>query len=335
VKGKRFLIVSLLLIVAIYFLGPTVSKPLYDNNLPQIPFKLSDVEDYVVANEASFDVREENEAKIVWADDSIRSKTEYVLLYLHGFSASRFEGSPLNIDFPNRYSCNSYHARLAEHGLNTDEPLLNMTPDNLYNSAKEALVIASRLGNKVIIMGTSTGGTLGLMLAADFPDLVHSLILYSPNIAIKQKSASLILNRPWGLQLGRLSVGGKYRVPDDLTESEKKYWYSHYRVEALVCLQQLIDTRMTEDFFQQVTCPVFMGYYYKDKKNQDQVVDVKAMQKMFTHLATPENKKRKRAFPTAGAHVIACELSSNAVEEVKKETFLFAEEILGLVANIR
>ena len=75
------------------------------------------------------------------------------------------------------------------HGLQGTEAMLGMTPANLYNSAKEALVIAHKLGKKVIIMGTSTGCTLALMLAADFPRLVDALILYSPNIKIKNPMA--------------------------------------------------------------------------------------------------------------------------------------------------
>lgn len=330
-KRLRLIIVPVFLIVVIYLLGPTMPEPVLNTSLPSIPDGINKVAGYVESKEKKEAIRENNEASIFWANDSIRHKTKYVLLYLHGFSASRIEGSPVNIDFPKRYKCNSYHARLAGHGLITDEPLLNTTPDNLYGSAKEALVIASRLGNNVIIMGSSTGATLGLMLAADLPELVHSLILYSPNIKIKQKSASLLLNRPWGLQLGRLFVGGKYRFTDDLPDSEIcKYWYCHYRVEALVYLQQLLDARMHRELFEQIECPVFMGYYFKDKQNQDKVVDVKSMLQMFHALGTPEDKKRKRAFPEAGDHVIACKLTSNAVEMVKNETFLFAGEVLGL-----
>jgi pimeloyl-ACP methyl ester carboxylesterase len=330
VRKNRIFVSFIFVIVAAYFLGPVMPVPVLNKSIPSIPYGTEKISEFVETKEKKETIKEGNEATIIWANDSVRDKTEYILLYLHGFSASKFEGSPVNTDFPKRYKCNSYHARLAGHGLATDEPLLYMTPDNLYDSAKEALAIAGRLGEKVIVMSTSSVGTLGLMLAADFPELVHSLILYSPNIKIKQKSASMILNRPWGLQLGRLFVGGKYRVPDNITESESRYWYSYYRVEALVYLQQLLDARMNKDLFKQVKCPVFLGYYYKDKHHQDETVDVKAMLKMFNALATPENKKRKVAFPNADAHVIACELTSKSVKEVKKETFRFAEEILEL-----
>ena len=61
--------------------------------------------------------------------------------------------------------------------------MINLTADKLWNSAKEAYAIGKQLGKKVIIMATSTGGTLALKLAAEYPEIA-GLILLSPNIAI-------------------------------------------------------------------------------------------------------------------------------------------------------
>ena len=47
-----------------------------------------------------------------------------------------------------------------------------------------------------------------------------------------------------------------------------------------------------------------MGYYYKNKDEQDKTASVAAMLKMFDELGTPEGLKQKIAFPEAGAHVI-------------------------------
>src|SRR5258708_7415518 len=76
-------------------------------------------------------------------------------------------------------------------------------------SAKEALAIGRQLGNKVILMGTSTGGTFALQLAATYPDQVAALVLLSPNIAINDPNAWL-LNNHWGLQIAHLVTGGNY-----------------------------------------------------------------------------------------------------------------------------
>ena len=104
-------------------------------------------------------------------------------------------------------------SRLAEHGIDTTEKLVNLTADKLWESSKEAYSIASQLGKKVIVMGTSTGASLALMLAANYPE-IHSLILLSPNIKIFDSNA-WILNNPWGLQLARMINGSDYITSAD------------------------------------------------------------------------------------------------------------------------
>lgn len=320
----------LILIIATYFVGPVMPEPVLNAQLPQVE---NNIDEFVTRLELAEKVRPGNEAKIIWANDSLHGPTEFVLLYLHGFSASRKEGFPVNEDFPKRYQCNAYLARLASHGLVTDHPLIDMTPDRLYESAKQALVISRKLGRKVIIMGTSTGGTLALKLAADFPELVDGLILYSPNIRIKQK-ASALLSKHWGLQIARINFGGDFRVSDDNPEGEIcKYWYCSYRAEGPVYLQQLIDATMHDEVFVKVRCPLFLGYYFKDEQHQDQVVEIKAGLAMFKKVSTPESLKWERPFPDAASHVIACELTSKSVGKVAEVSYEFAEKVLGMVPH--
>ena len=326
-KALKITFGILILLSVTYFYGPVMPEPKLTRMLPVVA---GNAGEYVSHLEAAEKVRPGNEAKIIWANDSTHAQTEYVLLYLHGFSASRMEGYPINEDFPKRYGCNAYLSRLASHGLITDNPLIDMTPDRLYESAKQALVIAGQLGQKVIIMGTSTGGTLALKLAADFPDMVYGLILYSPNIKIKSK-ASILLSKPWGLQVARLNFGGDFRESKEDPSSEPcKYWYCRYRAEGPVYLQQLIDATMKKVIFAKVKCPLFMGYYFKDKQHQDQTVDVKAALEMFQQVSTPDTEKRAQAFPEAGGHVIACYLTSKSVGEVASATNKFAEDVLKM-----
>ncbi|MCE1199100.1 MAG: alpha/beta hydrolase [Marinilabiliales bacterium] len=327
-KFSNAMLVLIILVVA-YLAGPEMPKPLLEKRLPEVG---SDVAGFVYTREhqPGVVVRPGCEAKIIWANDSLRQQTEYVLLYLHGFSASRREGYPVNETFASRYGCNAFLPRLADHGLVTSEPLLGMTPDALWLSAREALAVAGKLGKKVIIMGCSTGCTLALQLAADFPESIAGLILYSPNIQIKQKTA-VLLGGPWGLQIARLNFGGKYRVLDDDPNGELcRYWYCRYRAEAPVYLQQLLDATMNKATFSAVKCPVFVGYYYKDEEHQDKTVEVKATLKMFDQLGTPASQKQAVAFPLAGDHVIACDLTSKSVKEVMDATDQFAGNILGM-----
>lgn len=327
---KRFFLIVILLAIITYLLGPKPPKPELNKDLPSISASIANVESFVERKEAAFSVKPDNESRIFWANDTLKERTDYCVLYLHGFSASWYEGHPAHERFASHFGYNLYVPRLHDHGLVTGDALMDMTPDKLYASAKEALMIARSLGRKVIIMSTSTGGTLGLKLAADFPEYVDGLILYSPNIKVYNKTM-VLLSKPWGLQLGRKVMGGKYRISEDDPESEDcKYWNCKYRVEALVYLQQLLDATMTKETFGRVSVPVFLAYYYKDDENQDNTVSVDAMLDMFKELGTLPNQKVKKAFPEAGDHVIACELTSGSVEEVIAETIRFGEGILGL-----
>jgi alpha-beta hydrolase superfamily lysophospholipase len=329
-KFYRFLAYIVLIVVIIYLMGPKPPEVELNKDLPSISASIGNIEDYIIQKEEGLDIKEDNESRIIWGNDSLKERTSYTLLYLHGFSASWYEGYPSNVEFAKYFGCNAYFPRLASHGIETEDALIDMTPDNLWESAKEALMVARTLGRKVIIMSTSTGGTLALKLASDFPEYVDGIILYSPNIRINEKYAFL-LSKPWGLQIGRKSNGGDYRVVESDTDKETcKYWYCKYRMEAPVFLQQLVEETMKKTTWENVNDPVFLGYYYKDEQNQDDVVKVDAMLKMFDHLGTPEDLKVKIAFPEAGNHVIANELLSSSYKEVFSETIKFGKEVLKL-----
>jgi len=317
-----FILINL---VAIYLLGPHPEKPYFDDVLVSISDKIA-IDDYVSKNESAYKLKPNNEAKIIWADTA-QQPTEYAIVYLHGFSASQMEGDPVHINIAKQFHCNLYLARLAEHGQMGSEALQNLTAENLWESAKEAYAIGKKIGKKVILMSTSTGGTLALQLAARYPEIA-GLILYSPNIEIYNASAPL-LNNPWGLQIARLIQGGKYNNIKYTHKDYPKYWNVHYRLEATVALQNLIEATMNEELFKKVHQPCLTLFYYKDEEHQDKVVKVAATKEMFKQLSTPNNLKVIKAMPNTGNHVIASPLVSRDVEGVQKETALFiAEKIM-------
>lgn len=309
--------------------GPKNSKPVLNKDLPVITLTSSGVGEYVNGKEAAVpNIKPGNASEVFYSDEVTKAQTEYCLLYLHGFSASPEEGNPTHVNLAKAFGMNTYIPRLAEHGLITPDALLNMTPDNLWNSAKEALVIAKALGKKVIVMGTSTGGTLALQMAADYPDDINALILYSPNVKIANK-ASVLLGGPFGLQLGRMISGGKYRILGEDPKTDP-YWYNTYRVESVVYLQKLLVKTMKIKVFEKVTQPVFVGYYYKDESNQDNTVSVPAILWMYDHLGTAATNKEAVAFPDAGAHVIGCDLTNPNWMKVYSATAEFLSNTVGL-----
>lgn len=327
-RKKIWITFPLLFVLGLYFLGPQPDEPVFDLSIPDVPSAPAELERYIQQKEALHKIKPDNEAEIVWYD-STRSKTEYAVLYLHGFSASKMEGDPVHRQFASQFGCNLYLARLADHGIDTTETLLLFTADRFWRSAVEALAIASKLGEKVIIVSTSSGGTVAIKLAAEYPNLVHSLINMSPNIEINHEAA-FIANNPWGLQIGRMIMNGNYRVTG-ASDEHARYWNRKYRLESVVQVQELLETTMVRQTFERVKQPSLTLYYYKNEQEQDPEVRVDAMLRMHGQLGTPAELKEAVAIPNAGVHVIGCSLTSQDVPGVSAAIKKFAIEKLGLV----
>ncbi|MDI9365837.1 MAG: alpha/beta hydrolase [Flavobacterium sp.] len=326
----KILLTLVATLVIVYMLGPHPATPVYDAHLPTVPSSAASIDNYVNNIEAQHKLKPNNQARIIWKD-SLKQPTEYAIVYLHGFSACQEEGNPAHRNIAKQFGCNLYLSRLAEHGIDTAEQLINLTADNYWQSGKAALAIGKQLGKKVILMSTSTGGTLALKLAAMFPNDVAGLILYSPNIAINDSKAWL-LNNPWGLQIARKVKNGNYIVPADTTSDYLKYWNSPYRLEAAVSVEELVETTMTDATFKAVKQPTLALYYYKDEEHQDRVVKVSAIKEMMATLGTPANLKRAVAMPNTESHVLGSPIKSKDVAGVIQETENFMKEVLQLQA---
>ena len=326
-KLLKWLGIIILIVIIVYFLGPQPASPKFTKELPAVPTEPSALEKYINHHEARHKLKPDNEARILWWNDSLKEKTEYAVVYLHGFSASQEEGDPVHYEFAQKFGCNLYLSRLEDHGVDTTVPLAHVTADRLWNSAKEAYAIGKQLGKKIILLSTSTGGTLALKLCAEYPDIAAN-IMFSPNIAINDGKAWM-LNNHWGQQIAEL-VTGKNRVVKDTTALYAQYWNNRYATVSLVQLEELIESTMKESTFRKVTQPSLLLYYYKDKEHQDQVVKVSAMKRMYLQLGTPENLKRQVAIPNAGDHVIGSYVKSKDLQTVQDEIEKFAVEKINL-----
>jgi esterase/lipase len=321
---KKILVV-LILVVGAYFVGPKPESPVLTPSASwtDIPDSVSQLDAYIVAKESKTVLKPGNEARIVWADTAQPKKTKIVFMYVHGFSASPMEGDPLHREVAKKFGANLLLARVAGHGVpDSDSTFATVTADEYYQSVENYYAIAKKLGDEVVVLGTSFGGAMSLILAANHPE-IKALMLYGPCIAIKDPNATL-LDNPWGLQMAHLITGSDYRDIPVMAPGHAENWSLHYRLEGVVAVQNLLTHAMTKEVFEKVKIPVFMGYYYKDEEHQDNVVSVDAMKVMFEQLGTPAGLKKSEAFPNSGNHVITSNLLGKLTDKpiASSETFL-------------
>ncbi len=332
--SRKFIFITfpILLLVGAYFMGPEPDQPTWDPTMPVVPQDAVELEKYVTFQESQHKLKPDNEARIIWAD-STKKRTEYSIIYIHGFSSSQGEGDPVHKDFAKAFGCNLYLARMADHGVDTTEQLLYFTPDRWWKSSKEALAIGKALGDKVIIMSTSTGGTMALVLSAEYPKDVFALINMSPNIALRDPMA-WVANNPWGLQIARMVIGGDYLLtkssPGSDTTLDNRYWNHKYRLEAVTQLQEMIESKMNKTTFEKINQPCLSLYYYKNEEEQDPQVKVSAILEMNKQISTPDSLKAAIAIPNAGGHVLGSYVVSKDLETVEKEVQTFAVEKLHM-----
>ncbi len=266
-----------------------------------------------------------NEARIIWNPDRPYERSDIVFLYLHGFGASNREGEPVIDLLSKKYHANVYMSRLSEHGISRENSMEFLTEESYLKSAEDAFEITRKLGKHIVVVGTSTGGTIGLILATRHSE-IESLILYSPFIDLFDP-APHIVTESYGKALFWLK---NFSMVADVPRKGEvaKYWSEKYHVNGYIALMSVIDNYMNEKTFSQIKCPVFLGYYYKNEQEQDHTVSVKAMKEMFQELGSDSTQKVERAFPLAGNHVIACDLRSNDWQSVYNRTVEFLDELV-------
>lgn len=285
-------------------------------------YSLETIEQWIQEQESKVpDLKTDNNAMISWSGES-GVQTDIAFVYLHGFGASRMEAEPVVSKLAEEYNANVYYSRLKGHGRSGVEGFEELTKEKYLDSAEDALKVGRLLGKKIVLISTSTGGTLSLHLASKHKDIA-GLLLYSPFVGLKNPMMGQITT-PKGREMFKSMIGGEVQHMDR-KEPENKYWSTEYHINAYVALIGMLQETMTKETFEAVTCPVFLAYYYKNEKEHDQVVSVAAMLSMFDQLGTSVDDKQKEAFPNAANHVIASELRSKDWESVLNSSQKFID----------
>lgn len=317
---------SAMILLVVYMLGPKLDHSPVTIQPSLVPIDPAELENYLAQREDTVKgLKPGNEAYIQWADSTQKIKTPYSIIYLHGFGGAGMEGDPVHRFLAEHFGANLFVTRLPEHGIRRANGMEYMSAQALADAAGEAFQIGKTLGDSVIVVGTSMGGSLALLLASQFPD-VHSLILYSPAIRDNGERLSALF-QPWMGTIMEMTLM-ENQVINQKREGEKAvYWSEEYHLNGYKSLAGILYTEMNENTFKKITQPVFLGYYYKSPKEQDFVVSVPKMQEMFKQLGTSENLKKEVAFPKSGDHVIASAITSKDWEGVLFSTIEFLENV--------
>jgi esterase/lipase len=222
----RLLLALVAGVAVVWAFGPreTVALTRFEASLP------ADLDGYLAAGEARVPGIAEGVRKgIVWAG-APGARTQLALVYLHGYSATRKELSPVAETLAARLGANLYFTRLTGHGV-PGAALARATPADWLRDAGEALAIGRRLGERVVVIGTSTGATLAV-LAAAAGDQADGYVLVSPNFRVNS-AAAVLLEQPYARRWVPWLVGAE-RQWEPQNEGHARYWTTSYPTVALV-----------------------------------------------------------------------------------------------------
>jgi esterase/lipase len=227
-----------------------------------LPAEAAELERWLAASERRLgDVIPGAEKTVRWAHED-RRRTALAIIYLHGYTATRQEVDPLCDELAAALGANVYYTRLAGHGRKP-AAMGEVTGTDWLQDARDALAIGRSIGERVIVVGTSTGGTLGLWLAGQpGADDIAAQILISPNLGPRDSKGELLAG-PWGAQLLALLVGEEYRwIPHNAEHA--RYWNWRYPSRALLPMMALV-RHVRESPLEAIRIPTLTIYSPHDK----------------------------------------------------------------------
>ncbi|WP_170349158.1 alpha/beta hydrolase [Ruegeria atlantica] len=288
----------------IYWFGPREQVDLHPRFDPR---KFGEgVQVYFESTESAYDdIVPGVEKRVVWQDGFKEQRTPVSVLYVHGFSASSEEIRPVPDKVADALGANLVYTRLKGHGR--DGPAMaGGTATGWMQDMAEGLAAARAVGDKVVVISTSTGGTLAAAAALDeeLSQDVAALVFVSPNFGVNTPGA-WIPGLPWARKWLPLVMGEERNVsgPDPEVNT---YWTSVYPWEAVVPMTLLVEAVYALDFS---SAQIPALFWFSD---DDQVVRPDLTHKMAERWGGPKTVNLVTMGPgdDPASHVIAGRLMS-------------------------
>lgn len=256
------------------------------------------------------------EKRIVWHAE--QERTEWAVVAMHGFSASRQETAPLADLVATRLGANMFETRFSAHGLKQDG-LVGVTAEDWLDDVAEALTIGHQIGEKTVVLAVSNGAALALsMLDHELMQNVDSLIMMSPNFAPADPKAMWITG-PGGPLLLKM-VSGDTHSWEPYNDLQGRYWTTTYPAESVIEVMRVVDR--ARDKIETVEAPRVQVFYSPD----DNVISTSALLSAYEKIQSPQ-KDIITVMETGSpsAHILAGDIIS------PDNTQLMSEQIVGFI----
>jgi esterase/lipase len=221
-------------------------------------------------------VTEGAEKRVVWAGEPA-IKTNYAIVYIHGYSATRQETHPLTQNIARQLDANVFYTRLTGHGLD-GAAMAAASKQDWLKDTEEAAAIGKELGDKLIFIGVSTGATLTTLYAANNPADVYAMVLISPNFKVRNPFMKL-LQLPYAVLIAKFIFGDNYSW-EPKNPLHDKYWTNTLPLESMLPMLDLLDDISRVDL-SLINTPLITFY-----SPIDEVINVAAIEEYFTSFGS-------------------------------------------------
>lgn len=257
-------------------------------------------------------------------------KTEVAFLYIHGFGASRGEGEYVVDQLAADWSANAYYTRLPGHGIDI-EAHASAEPSAWLLRVAEDLALAQALGDKVVVVGSSTGALLATWLAATYPERVDALVLASPFFDYPGSWTASALNTRGAVHLLQAVSGNRdcRYVGERRQIGYEDAWLEWQHHSALAALEGARRHCSRPEVLAAVSQPVLMMYHYASPDEHDTVVSVDAMREAYAAFNGGDPQAKSRQVVVADSdHVMLSQYVRTDKRSVRMALDVFLNNVL-------
>lgn len=235
---------------------------------------------------------------------SARVRSSAILL-VHGYKSAPKETEAL-AKFLNGFGLKVYSVRLRGHGTSPSD-LKDVTWQEWYDSVQRGYAALQNISSKIIVIGFSTGGLLGLLSCSKKKDYTKKICgIVSINAAIKLadiKACMVPGINLWNEMLDKFNLDkGKFEFIDDVPENPNINYSRNY-IKAVNELEKLM--AICEDNLQDVVIPALVI-----QADSDPVVDPKSGKIIYKKI---HSKQKLLVEPNLSNHSI---INSEGKEEI-------------------